>query len=43
MAAPAEAFAAHTEPVRQLIDTLFTTDRDRRQIAALWGHGSYYR
>jgi hypothetical protein len=43
MAAPTQAFAEHTEPVRRLIDTLFTTDRDRRQIAALWGHGSYYR
>lgn len=43
MAAPTDAFAEHTQPVRQLIDTLFIADRDRRQIAALWGHGSYYR
>ena len=36
-------FEARTAGVRELIDTLFSTDRDRRQIAALWGHGSYYR
>ena len=43
MAASATEFEERTRPVRTLIDTLFSTDRDRRQIAALWGRGSYYR
>lgn len=43
MAASATDFEERTRPVRTLIDTLFSTDRDRRQIAALWGRGSYYR
>lgn len=43
MASSQADFEARTAGVRALIDTLFSTDRDRRQIAALWGHGSYYR
>ena len=43
MAANSNEFEERTRPVRTLIDTLFTSDRDRRQIAALWGRGSYYR
>lgn len=43
MAASATDFEERTRPVRTLIDTLFSTDRDRTQIAALWGRGSYYR
>lgn len=36
-------FEERTRPIRTLIDTLFSSDRDRNQIAALWGRGSYYR
>ena len=36
-------FEERTRPIRTFIDTLFTTDRDRQQIAALWGRGNYYR
>lgn len=43
MAASESEFADRTRPIRTLIDTLFDTDRNRRQIAALWGRGSYYR
>lgn len=43
MALPAAEFEEHTRPIRTLIDTLFTSDLARQQIAALWGHGSYYR
>jgi hypothetical protein len=43
MAASATEFEDRTRPVRTLIDTLFSTDRNRTQIAALWGRGSYYR
>ncbi len=43
MAAGEVEFAMRTRPIRQLIDTLFSSDRDRAQIAALWGRGSYYR
>ncbi len=43
MAASATEFEERTRPVRTLIDSLFSTDRDRTQIAALWGRGSYYR
>ena len=43
MASSVEQFESRTVGVRRLIDTLFTSDRDRLQIAALWGHGSYFR
>lgn len=36
-----DEFAERTHPVRNLIDRLFTTDRDRQQIAVLWGRGAY--
>ena len=36
-----EEFASLTEPIRGLIDDLFTTDEERLQIAQLWGHGAY--
>lgn len=41
MAASTTEFEERTRPVRTLIDTLFSTDRDRTQIAARWGRGSY--
>ncbi len=43
MTASETEFEERTRPIRTLIDTLFTTQQDRRQIAALWGRGSYYR
>ena len=43
MASGEAEFELRTRPVRELIDTLFSSDRDRAQIAALWGRGSYYR
>ncbi|GAB3623678.1 hypothetical protein GCM10027418_17620 [Mariniluteicoccus endophyticus] len=38
---PIGEFARHTEQVRGFIDRLFTSDRERIQIAQLWGRGAY--
>lgn len=43
MAGTAEEFAQHTASVRSFIDSLTTTDRDRIQLAMLWGRGNYHR
>lgn len=43
MSSPPDEFENRTRRIRSLIDTLFTTDRERQQIACLWGRGSYHR
>lgn len=43
MSAGETEFEERTRPIRTLIDTLFSTQQERQQIAALWGRGSYYR
>lgn len=40
---PLEEFAEHTVGVRGLIDDLASTDRDRHQLACLWGRGNFSR